>query len=251
MDRTDYGNILEIASFSGKILLENGGEIYRVEQTVRHICQAYGTSHCECIATPTAVMISIIDGDGEVHSVVRRISKRKVNLRRVELINDFSRNVVHEKDDYKTVKEKLIEIDNLEGYPIWMMTLTAAFGTAVFSVVFGGGVWEFFAGMLSGSIIHLLERWLAKRSRGSFVVNLVLGACCALLGWLFSIGQIKGDWWVITLSSLMLLVPGMLMTNALRDLAAGDYLSGVSRSAEAFCIAAALAGGAAFVFFVS
>lgn len=249
MKRSAYGNILEISSFAGKTLLESGSEIYRVEQTVRYICSSYGLEHCECFATPTAIMISVIGKNGEVHSVVRRITKRNVNLRKIELINDFSRNIGQESTAFDDIKEHLVQIDKFTSYPLPLMVLTAAVGTAAFTIIFGGGVLDFLWGLLSGAIIHLLVTWLSGRGPGSFFTNIVGGGACALLGWLFTKTGLGGDWWIVTISSLMLLVPGMLMTNALRDLAAGDFLSGVSRGAEAFCIAVALAGGAAFVFF--
>lgn len=249
MERTDFGKILEIASFAGKILMESGGEIYRVEHTVRHICRVFHDGRCECVATPTAIMISVIGSDGEVHSVIRRITNRKVNLQKIEQINDFSRNLKDGNSIYRPLIAELSRINDLPPYPKWLMTLMAALGAAALSIVFGGGLWEFFGGMMAGGSIHAFEHLLAKRSNGSFFINLLLGGGCALLGWLFSVGGIRSDWWIIMMSAIMQFVPGMLMTNALRDLAAGDYLSGVSRSAEAFCIASALAVGAAFVFF--
>lgn len=250
MKRSAYGNILEISSFAGKILLESGAEIYRVEQTVRYLCSAYGLDHCECFATPTAIMISVIGKSGEVHSVVRRITKRSVNLRKVELINDFSRKIGKESTSFDDIKERLVQIDQFPSYPLPFMVMTAAVGTAAFTIVFGGGILDFLWGLLSGAMIHLLVTWLSAHGPDSFFTNIAGGGACALLGWLFTMTGLGGDWWIVTISALMLLVPGMLMTNALRDLAAGDFLSGLSRGAEAFCIAVALAGGAAFVFFV-
>lgn len=245
-----YGNILEIASFAGKILLENGAEIFRVEQTARHICLAFGLEHCECFAAPTTIMISVIGKNGHVHSVVRRITKRNVNLRKVELVNEFSRKINQCTPEFEVLKERLIQIDQLPSYPIWQMALTAAVGTAAFTLVFGGAWQDVLWGFLAGGLIHILVGWASKRGSGPVLTNVIGGSGCALLGKLFTATVLGGDWWIVTISALMLLVPGMLMTNAFRDMAAGDFLSGVSRSAEALCIAAALAGGAAFVILI-
>lgn len=249
MRRSAYGNILEISSFAGKILLENGAEIFRVEQTARHICRVYGLGHCECFATPTAIMVSVIGKNGEVHSVVRRITKRSVNLRKVALVNEFSRDIAGRSASFEQVKAELQQIDELPVNPLWFMVLTAAAGTAAFTVVFGGGRPEFLYGFFTGGLVHLLTAAITSRSSGPFLPNLAGGAGCALFARLLvSLGG--GDRWIITISALMLLVPGMLMTNAFRDLAAGDFLSGLSRAAEALCIAVSLAGGAALVIFL-
>lgn len=249
MRHSAYGNILEVSSFAGKILLENGAEIFRVEQTARHICRIYGLEHCECFATPTAIMISIIGKDGEVHSVVRRITKRSVNLKKVALINEFSRGLSSGSSSFEQIKTDLKRIDELPGYPLWFMILTAAVGTAAFTLVFGGSQPDFCWGFLTGGLVHLLVTAMAARSSGPFLTNLIGGGGCALFARVLAhFGG--GDWWIITISALMLLVPGMLMTNAFRDLAVGDILSGLSRAAEALCIAVSLAGGSAFVIFL-
>lgn len=249
MRHSAYGNILEVSSFAGKILLENGAEIFRVEQTARHICRTYGLEHCECFATPTTIMVSIIGKDGEVHSVVRRITKRNVNLKKVALVNEFSRGLDHRSSSFDQIKADLKRIDELPGYPLWFMSLTAAVGTAAFTLVFCGGWPDFWRGFLTGGLVHLLVTAMAARSSGPFLTNLVGGGGCALFARVLAyLGG--GDWWIITISALMLLVPGMLMTNAFRDLAVGDILSGLSRAAEALCIAVSLAGGAAFVIFL-
>lgn len=250
MRRSAYGNILEISSFAGKILLENGAEIFRVEQTARHICLAFGLRHCECFATPTAIMISIIGKNGEVHSVVRRITSRSVNLKKVELVNEFSRTINQKQPSFESMKEQLTAIDKLHSHSLSFMALVAAVGTSAFTLVFGGAWQDVCWGFFAGGLIHLLVSWAGRRGAGPFLTNLIGGAGCAVLGRLFTCLGLGGDWWIVTISSLMLLVPGMLMTNAFRDLAAGDILSGLSRGAEALWIAASLAGGAAFVIFM-
>ena len=53
------------------------------------------------------------------------------------------------------------------------------------------------------------------------------------------------DLWAATIGTLMVLVPGMALTNAMREIMAGDILSGMSRTAEVLLVAAAIALGAA------
>ena len=44
---------------------------------------------------------------------------------------------------------------------------------------------------------------------------------------------------------MMALVPGIALTNAMRDIMAGDMVSGISKAAEALLIGAAIALGTA------
>lgn len=68
--------IVHIAAEAGKIMLENGGETYRVEQTIAMICNAYNIKTTESFVTPTVVMISITNAMGETNTVIRRVTSR-------------------------------------------------------------------------------------------------------------------------------------------------------------------------------
>ncbi len=89
---------------------------------------------------------------------------------------------------------------------------------------------------------------LSRLSVNEFFINVAGGALAAIIGLFFSyINPIfhKDE---IIIGSIMLLVPGLVITNAIRDTIAGDLLSGLSRTLEAIMIAGAIAIGAAFSF---
>ncbi len=84
--------ILNFASTAGKMMLQCGGETYRVEETITRICQSFDVDDIDVFASPTAVMVSIIV-DGKIHSVVKRISSRSIDLNMVHNINSLSRTI--------------------------------------------------------------------------------------------------------------------------------------------------------------
>ena len=51
--------ILQVATFAGQIILESGGETYRVEDTILRICKTFGAEQAESFVTPTGIMTSI------------------------------------------------------------------------------------------------------------------------------------------------------------------------------------------------
>ena len=80
--------ILDFSSNAGRLMLQSGGETYRVEETISRICQSFDVDEVEVFATPTAVMVSIFL-NGKIYSVVKRINSRGVNLNRVHNINPY------------------------------------------------------------------------------------------------------------------------------------------------------------------
>lgn len=248
MTELEYNEVLKIASLAGRVMLENGAEIYRVEQTVQYVCKAFAVERCECYAMPTGINISIVDTAGQIYTMVQRITDRQMNLHKIELMNTFSRALVHGDLTIAAAQERLESIQNRPSYAPWTIVLASAVSTGAFAVTFGGGVREFGCAFLSGCALRILLMRLNALGLNAFFNNLIGGMTAAFLGWLFLIIGWSGNQPVVTISALMLLVPGLLITNGIRDIAAGDLVSGTSRCIEAFFIAIALSAGAGMVY---
>jgi uncharacterized membrane protein YjjP (DUF1212 family) len=247
MDQDKYpiGEIIDIACKAGKIVLENGGETYRVEETMLYFCRAFGIHKCESYSTPTTIIISIIDNNGESFTRMMRILSRGININKVEAVNNLSREINEKPMTIAEAKKKLQEINDKQPYSLWIDALAGGLASAAFTVIFGGEWMHFLSGMVTGILLQLTLAGLDKIQPGYFTTNFIGGAVAATLGLLLSYLGILTDWWIVTFSSLMLLVPGILFTNALRDAVAGELVSGISRGVEALGIAVALASGAA------
>lgn len=240
--------MLQVACLAGKIMLENGGEVYRAEQIAAHVCAVFGAAGCECFATPTALIVTVMDGEGGSHTLMRRITRRQTNLAKVEAVNSFSRRLAAGASSLDKAQAELWGIEAARGYPFWLTLLAAGVGAASFGILFDGSLLDFVLGFAAGLLMRALIWALSRHGLYDVFLNLIGGAVAALLGWLPGWLGAGTHWEVITISAIMLLVPGLLFTNGLRDLAAGDLVSGVSRVVEALVIAAALAGGAAAVY---
>jgi len=237
----NHKEIIELACRAGKIVLESGGEIYRVEQTMTAICEAYGIMYSESFATPTVIILS--SGENNEHdSRMMRITQRRIDLNKIDAVNKFSRNPP--KDPGKAM-DALEAIEKSKVHPIWLKLIASGVGAACFTLIFGGSKIDFFCGLLLGVFLNLVLVGLAKKSTGDFMVNLIGGAFAALGGWVAGTIFQSTNSWIVTVSAMMLLVPGLLFTNAMRDIAAGDLVSGGSRIIEVLSVAAALASGAA------
>ena len=81
--------LLEISTTLGYMLLENGAEIYRVEESIARVLQSYGIPNTEVFATPTCIITTITTSDGQSHTRLKRISARGTNLGKVTTLNDI------------------------------------------------------------------------------------------------------------------------------------------------------------------
>ena len=243
----DANKVVYWAVKAGKIILENGGETYRVEDTIIRICSAFGVAYADSFVTPTGIMMSIIDKDGNTISNIKRIRKRTVDLHKIAMVNDLSRKICDGKMTADEFIEALKSIDKEPRYNKNITVLCAAASAGFFTLMFGGNFRDFLGACFIGAIIQLIIYAFSKFELNSFFINAIGGAIAALLALIFTNLGLSSSMDYVIIGAIMLLVPGIAITNAIRDVIGGDLVSGVARIAEAFLIAAAISSGSGLV----
>ena len=138
----NINKLLKFSSDAGKLMLQSGGETYRVEETVSRICQSFDVDEVEVFASPTAVMISI-SFNGEIHSIVKRINSRGIDLNMVHNINSLSREIYQHRPSIDVCEEKLKDICRSNSYSLSKTLFFAGVSTSTFTILFNGGIREF------------------------------------------------------------------------------------------------------------
>ena len=82
---------------AARLILENGGETYRVEETVTRMGHAFGFDEVEAFAVPSGIFISYRKHDGNIETAVKRVRKGATDLTRVDEVNAISRRMELEK----------------------------------------------------------------------------------------------------------------------------------------------------------
>ncbi len=241
-------DIIHVATDAGKIILENGGETYRVEQTISMICKSYGIQHTESFVTPTGIMVSITNSENKTISLVRRINNRTVNLQKVDMINNLSRKIVLKPISTYEMRKQIKYINSIPPYSKITTTFFAAGSSGFFTLLFGGNYKDFFVAFIIGALINYLSGYLDKLEVNGFLKNMLGGSLAATVALIAASLSLVGNMDTIIIGSIMILVPGISITNAIRDTIAGDLVSGVSRSIEALFVAIAIAAGTSIAF---
>lgn len=238
----DMNKLLHVATFAGKIMLQSGGETYRVEETICRICSSYGADEADSFVTPTGIMVSIFH-QNETYSLVKRVTSRGVDLNKVDKINDLSRRLQKEKMSLDEFNDELNLINNDDRYSLPLTLAVSALSAGTFSILFGGNFKDLIAATIIGFIIKVLAIKFQRLAINEFFINSICaGVAAALAIFLSSIG-IASNIDKTIIGSIMLLVPGLAITNAIRDTIAGDFLAGITKAAEAFLIAVSIAVG--------
>jgi uncharacterized membrane protein YjjP (DUF1212 family) len=239
----DTNKIAHTAVYAGRIILENGGETYRVEDTILRILAAYNLKEADSFVTPTGIMVSVTDQYGQIVTIVKRIRKRTVDLEKISRVNDLSRKIKIKGMTTDNVREELIAIDNLKRYDTKTTIIFSALAAASFTLLFGGNLKDFLASFLIGGIIKYMAIVLSNLSINDFFINILGGILAAIFAIISTSFNLSDNLDKVIIGSIMLLVPGLSITNAIRDTIAGDLVAGITRAIEAILVAAAIAVG--------
>ncbi|MBO5364249.1 MAG: threonine/serine exporter family protein, partial [Clostridia bacterium] len=228
-----HREILDLAVGIGYHILKYGGEINRVEDTVMRIGLAYGMDFVHVFAIASSIVITM-EKDGVSLTQTRRVRACSTNLDKVDCFNALSRRVCEETPSYQTVQEEIKAIEGRHLYPSWVLVLAYAIIGGSFSVFFGGGIPEFLAGFLAGILVRLVVTLFHSFLKSPFFSNVAGSAATVILIKLFSLSYPALNTEVATIGVLMNLVPGVLLTNCIRDFVATDYVAGTAKIIEAF-----------------
>lgn len=249
-------DMIKIAIRSGCIVLENGGETYRTEETIVHIAKALGAKTASAFVTPTVIMFSYTDDDDHYHSAIRRVTKSSVNLQRVSQVNSLARRLERRTftSNPKQVEALLDRIEKSPVNPNWLICLGASLNSFCFAFMFGGYIFEAIFAFIIGLALRMSLIGISRFGLNSFITSMFSGAFIALfanlLGLLNPVLNIDISTFVVMIATLMQVVPGLAIVNGIRDIISGDLVSGTARIIDAFMIAAGLSTGAVVIFMI-
>ena len=238
----DINKLLQVSTLAGKILLESGAETYRVEETIVIICNSFGAENAESFVTPTGIIASISYND-KISTIVKRITSRGVDLNKIDKINSLSREIQSSPMTMDEFNERLIRISQGDRYSPIITLLSSSMAAACFAIMFGGNFKDFISAAIIGAIIKIIAVICQKLNINDFFINSLCGGLTALIAIFLTKFNICSNIDKAIIGSIMLLVPGLTITNAIRDTIAGDILSGLTKTAEAIFVAVSIAVG--------
>ena len=241
----DYNTLLELCTGLGHRLAMCGAETFRVEESINLIMRAYGIQ-AEAFAIPNNLTVSIETPDGKLLTRMRRIGMHGNDLDSVERYTNLSRRICTEKPDPQTAVLWLKETDgSLRHYnTVWLLAGNFL-GAAGFSVFFGGNLTDTVCAGICGLVVGSVDILMDKLKANTFFRTITASYLMALLAYALAAFGIAGNADTVIIGTLMILVPGLLFTNAMRDIIYGDTNSGINRIVQVFLIAVAIALGTA------
>lgn len=243
--------LLKAIKLSAQIILENGGETYRAEETIKFICKSYDVKEIESIATPTGFYLTVSINGEDNNTIVKRIRKRTINLQKVNDVNNVSRQI---SSNAITLDEALVQLERInkdETVQYKYSFVYSGISSAFFTVLFGGGLFEFIVALITGLLVSAISKNFEGLHSYQFFSSIISSAVIAAIAIVVTTVSGMGNYNYIIVGGIIPLLPGLAMTNAIRDTIRGDLISGIARATEALLVASSLAAGAGAVIYTA
>lgn len=249
MREYDMQKVLDLALEAGRILLKNGAEIFRVEETIAHICDHFRIEQVDTFVLSNGIFITATNSEKEVFAKVKHIPLSGIHLGIVTEVNDLSREISAGHVELEEAYERLREIDKQLPKRDAFRVFASGMGSAAFIILLKASMWEALAVFLIAMLLYLFVIFGEKHHMSKILTNIVGGAfitlctlACANIPWPFILRIDK-----IIIGSIFPLVPGVGFTNAIRDIARSDFISGTVRMIDALLVFVYIAIGVGFV----
>lgn len=236
-------NLLTCVMDIGEYMLTSGAEIHRVEESVERMCRAYGAARVDVFIITSSMVVTVFDANGASYTQTRRITSTSANFEKIHRLNALSRQICTQKLAPESVQQELQDILKCKTYPFWLECVCYSVIAGAFTCFFGGTWQEMLVSLAVGLLVRfgislcelaIPNKIFSKFFSAAFATAMALFAVNC--GWVNSIDK-------IIIGNIMTLIPGIGLTNALRDLFTGDSIAGLLRSIEAVLTALAIAAG--------
>ncbi len=243
-----HQKVLDLIMLAGEILLNNGAEIFRVQETMEHIAKAYEVHNLHIYAIANGIFVTIQESEYNRCTEIKHIPLSIVHLGRVTAVNQLSREITQGMYTIDEAFDKLQEISKLPAASNTMQTLAAGIGSACFCYIFGGSMYDSLIAFLAGLCLYPFLLFRGTKNMSKVLRNILGSMLVTMISFiLYSLG-FGNNIDKIIIGSIIPLVPGVAITTSIRDYFNGDYLSGTIHLTDAILIALCIAIGVGSTF---
>lgn len=236
--------IVDVALEAGMILLKNGAEIFRVEETIHRICHRFHVDQVDVFTMSHGLFITA-DNGRDVYTRIKHVPLSSAHLGIVVEVNELSREIDAGLVGLEEARERLKEIENIPSKRWYIKLIAAGCGSMGFGFLLGATILESFIAFVIGFITYIWVLFAEKHKITKIITNIGGGAIMMMIALvarrIFSGIHMEG----MISGAVMPLVPGVAFVNAIRDMADSDFLAGTVRMVDALLVFVYIAVGVA------
>ena len=221
----------------------SGAEVARTEYSVRRICKSFGAVRTEALSITTSLIVTVYYDEYGSVTQTRRVDKFAYNMDRLEKMNELSREICDKKLSIEDGRKRFSELMAEKYYSFHSQIFFFMLVAFTFTLFFGGSIKDALVSSFIAIIFKYIDEFARKIEINKFipiVASSLLGGFLAIMAVRAGLADSVGK---VSIGDVMLLIPGIMLTNSLRDMFGGDTITGGIRFIEATLIAIMIAVG--------
>ncbi|MCM1365600.1 MAG: threonine/serine exporter family protein [Faecalibacterium sp.] len=234
---------LSLAMELGKSMIKCGAEINRVEETIIRVCRAYGMAQIDVFSIISMINVTASDSEGNTFSQMRRVYSSSTNFGKLERLNALSRKICETGLSVDEAKQMLDEINSESKKFHLTACIGHMFAAGGFAIFFGGTLLDGLAAMPIAVMIYLMNTYIKTRGMNKLFYTALCSALSGFLAFLFVKIGFGNNADMIMIGDIMLMIPGLMLINSIREMLCGDLMSGLLRMTESIVLSMSIACG--------
>ena len=242
-NKANTHQILTVAMDIGKSMIRCGAEINRVEETVTRICSAYGAESTEVFSIVSMIVATVSRADGSTDTQTRRIYSYSTDFEKLDKLNALSRQICRETPAISDVQRALDEIEGDTRHLLWYVGVGYALVGFAFALFFGGTWKDAVVSAAIALVLWLLTSFVKVQGLSKLFITALSSTALGFLAVFAEKLGLADNASMVMIGDIMLLIPGLLLINSVREMLCGDLMSGLLRLLECIILALAIACG--------
>ena len=249
----DVNKVLQTSMEAGKIMLENGAEIFRVEDTMKRISRAFGVEEGNFFVLSNGIFTTGLDGkEDKCFAKVEQVPVHGADLLKVIEINQLSREICNGQYTLDETIERIKTIREGKKKSKALQVFATSLGAGCFAILLGGTIWDGLASLIAGTILGLFMVNISAKYLSKITGNILASALVTIVCLAFNdLTSVPTNMISMIGGSIIPLVPGVAFVNGIRDIGDGDYISGTVRLLDSMMVFLCIAVGVGVVLSIS
>jgi len=227
----------------GETMYQSGGEISRIEDSLHRLGKVYGAMHVSVYALTSSIVVTAeFPGDYSV-TQNRRITKREsIDCTKMDELNKLCRQCTEIPIPVGELQNKVLQIID-EKPDLRLIYLGEFLAAMAFTVFFGGNGMDACVAALGVAVIVLMQHFVKRYCAGALffhvLTSFLTGLCVGGVGLLLPSLHVNQ----ILIGDIMVLIPGIAITNSIRYILSGDTISSFEKLMDSLLQAFGIAVG--------
>lgn len=239
----DLSDIIDLALWAGQLLLQHGAETQRIEETVHRLGTGMGCAWMDIMVSSNAIGVTAISGH-QFRTKLRRVPALTINMAVIDAVNTLSRRVSAGELDWLQVRAELQRISTMPPcYNRWLVVAMVALSCAAFSRLAGGDWPVFGVTFVAAAAAMVVRQELNRRYFNALMMVTITAFIAGLVASSATLLGLTANPELALAASVLLLIPGVPLINAVEDLIKGHLVTGIAQSMTGVLVSACIALG--------